>query len=36
MPKPAGDGHEFLATTQKYLEPSKETKKQLAKMKMPF
>jgi integrase/recombinase XerC len=29
-------GHESLATTQKYLEPSKETEKQLAKMKMPF
>jgi site-specific recombinase XerD len=29
-------GHESLATTQKYLELSKETKKQLAKMRMPF
>jgi integrase/recombinase XerD len=29
-------GHESLATTQKYLEPSKETEKQLAKMKLPF
>jgi len=29
-------GHESLATTQKYLEPSKETEKQLAKMRMPF
>ncbi len=29
-------GHESLATTQKYLEPSRETEKQLAKMKMPF
>jgi site-specific recombinase XerD len=29
-------GHEALATTQKYLEPSKETQKQLARMKMPF
>jgi site-specific recombinase XerD len=29
-------GHESLATTQKYLKPSKETEKQLAKMRMPF
>jgi integrase len=29
-------GHESLATTQKYLEPSKETEKQLEKMKLPF
>jgi site-specific recombinase XerD len=29
-------GHESLATTQKYLEPSKETEKQLAKMRLPF
>jgi len=29
-------GHESLATTQKYLEPSKETEKALEKMKMPF
>ena len=29
-------GHESLATTQKYLEPSKETEKQLDKMKLPF
>ena len=29
-------GHESLATTEKYLEPSKETEKQLAKMRMPF
>jgi integrase len=29
-------GHESLATTQKYLEPSKETKKQLEAMKLPF
>ncbi len=29
-------GHESLATTQKYLEPSKETKKVLSKMKLPF
>jgi integrase/recombinase XerD len=29
-------GHESLATTQKYLEPSKETEKVLEKMKMPF
>jgi len=29
-------GHESLATTQKYLEPSKETGKQLDRMKLPF
>ena len=29
-------GHESLATTQKYLEPSKETEKTLEKMRMPF
>ena len=29
-------GHESLATTQKYLEPSKETEKKLDKMKLPF
>jgi integrase/recombinase XerD len=29
-------GHESLATTQKYLEPSKETEKQLDRMKLPF
>ena len=29
-------GHESLATTQKYLEPSKETEKQLEDMKLPF
>ena len=29
-------GHESLATTQKYLEPSRETEKQLNKMRMPF
>jgi site-specific recombinase XerD len=29
-------GHESLATTQKYLEPSKETEKQLKEMKLPF
>jgi hypothetical protein len=29
-------GHESLATTQKYLEPSKETKKQLEDLKLPF
>ncbi len=29
-------GHESLATTQKYLEPSKETEKVLAKMRLPF
>jgi site-specific recombinase XerD len=29
-------GHESLATTQKYLEPSKETEKQLEKMRLPF
>jgi integrase/recombinase XerD len=29
-------GHESLATTQKYLEPSKETEKQLERMKLPF
>ena len=28
--------HESLATTQKYLEPSKETEKQLEEMKLPF
>ena len=28
--------HESLATTQKYLEPSKETEKQLEAMKLPF
>jgi integrase/recombinase XerD len=29
-------GHESLATTQKYLEPSKETERQLEDMKLPF
>ncbi len=29
-------GHESLATTQKYLEPSKETEKQSEKMRLPF
>jgi hypothetical protein len=29
-------GYESLATTQKYLEPSKETEKQLEEMKLPF
>jgi site-specific recombinase XerD len=29
-------GHESLATTQKYLEPSKETEKQFEEMKLPF
>jgi len=29
-------GHESLATTQKYLEPSKETENQLEAMKLPF
>ena len=29
-------GHESLATTQKYLEPSKDTQKQLDRMKLPF
>jgi site-specific recombinase XerD len=29
-------GHESLATTQKYLKPSKETEKQLEAMKLPF
>jgi site-specific recombinase XerD len=29
-------GHESLATTQKYLEPSKETEKRLEAMKLPF
>jgi integrase len=29
-------GHESLATTQKYLEPSKETEKKLNRMKLPF
>ena len=29
-------GHESLATTQKYLEPSKDTEKQLEEMKLPF
>lgn len=29
-------GHESLATTQKYLEPSKKTEKQLNKMRLPF
>jgi integrase len=29
-------GHESLATTQKYLEPSKETARQLNRMKLPF
>ncbi|MGA8274512.1 MAG: site-specific integrase [Candidatus Sulfotelmatobacter sp.] len=29
-------GHESLATTQKYLEPSKETEEQLNKMKLPL
>ena len=29
-------GHESLATTQKYLEPSKKTDKQLEDLKLPF
>jgi integrase/recombinase XerD len=29
-------GHESLATTQKYLEPSKETEKQIEDLKLPF
>src|SRR5579864_9239380 len=29
-------GHESLATTQKYLEPSKETERQLEAMRLPF
>jgi hypothetical protein len=29
-------GHESPATTQKYLEPSKETEKQLEGLKLPF
>jgi len=29
-------GHESPATTQKYLETSKETEKQLEEMKLPF
>ena len=29
-------GHESLATTQKYLEPSKETERQLEDLKLPF
>jgi hypothetical protein len=29
-------GHESLATTQKYPEPSKETQEQLDKMKLPL
>jgi integrase/recombinase XerD len=29
-------GHESLATTQKYLEPSKETEEQLDRMRLPF
>jgi integrase len=29
-------GHESLATTQKYLGPSKETEKQFEAMKLPF
>ena len=29
-------GHESLATTQKYLEPSMETAKKLDRMKLPF
>jgi hypothetical protein len=29
-------GHESLATTRKYLEPSKETERQPEKMKLPF
>ena len=29
-------GHESLATTQKYLEPSQETEKKLNKMRLPF
>jgi site-specific recombinase XerD len=29
-------GHESLATTQKYLKPSKETEKRLEEMKLPF
>jgi integrase/recombinase XerD len=29
-------GHESLATTQKYLEPSKETERKLDRMKLPL
>jgi site-specific recombinase XerD len=29
-------GHESLASTQKYLEPSKGTEKQLEDLKLPF
>jgi hypothetical protein len=29
-------GHESLATSQKYFEPSKETEKALERMRMPF
>jgi site-specific recombinase XerD len=29
-------GHESLATTQKYLEPSRDTEKALSKMRLPF
>jgi|SRR5690242_6513872 len=29
-------GHESLATTQKYLEPSRDTAKALSKMRLPF
>jgi site-specific recombinase XerD len=29
-------GHESLATTQKYLDPSKETEERIDKMKIPF
>jgi hypothetical protein len=29
-------GHQLLATTQKYLELSKETEKQLEEMRLPF
>jgi site-specific recombinase XerD len=29
-------GHESLATTQKYREPSKENEQQLESMKLPF
>jgi len=30
------NAHESLATTQKYLEPSKETERQLESMRLPF
>ena len=36
MPLSTWLDHESLATTQKYLEPSKETEKQLEEMKLPF